>query len=106
MASPLYTSKMASHSEILNAVTALGDISPEAAAAFALGFAQGAAASDAGVFNLPPPEIFSSVILLSFLKHFPFIFISTCLQPGTPSMSAVDDESVAKRAKLEKFTVS
>lgn len=61
MASPLYTSKMASHSEILNAVTALGDISPEAAAAFALGFAQGAAASDAGVFNLPPPEIFSSL---------------------------------------------
>lgn len=60
MASPLYTSKMASHSEILKAVTALGDISPEAAAAFALGFAQGAA-SDAGVFNLPPPEIFSSL---------------------------------------------
>lgn len=52
---------MASHSEILNAVTALGDISPEAAAAFALGFAQGAA-GDAGVFNLPPPpEIFSSL---------------------------------------------
>lgn len=98
---------MASHSEILNAVTALGDISPEAAAAFALGFAQGAAASDAGVFNLPPPgEFFLSVFLLSFLKHFPFIFISTCLQPGTPSMSVVDDESVAKRAKLEKFTVS
>lgn len=106
MASPLYTSKMASHSEILNAVTALGDISPEAAAAFALGFAQGAA-SDAGVSICPPPgDFFLSVFLLSFLKHFPFIFISTCLQPGTPSMSAVDDESVAKRAKLEKFTVS
>lgn len=73
---------MASHSEILNAVTALGDISPEAAAAFALGFAQGAAASDAGVSICPPPPgdfflCLSLVFLEALSIHFYFHMFTT-----------------------------